>query len=58
MSYRCPQCKSEDDLYELVDVPGWREITSNLEPEPTGQRDIDSWGGAVSIGEYGCSACD
>ena len=55
MSYRCPQCKSEDRLYELVDVPGWIGIDSNL--ERTGEHDIDSWSDAQRLELYGCSAC-
>jgi len=52
MSYRCPECKSSDGLYEEVQVPGWRSVDEHL--QPTGDRDVE-WHDAEPFGNYGCS---
>ena len=54
-TFRCPECKQSDGLYELVMVPGWRSVDDKL-AECGGRHDRDvDWLSPQGMREYGCS---
>lgn len=56
MSYRCPDCKADVSLYEIVEGTGWREVN----PDGSVGRRAEEMGyeGVEPTGEIGCGECD
>lgn len=59
-TYRCPRCGRSDNLYALVEVPGWIAVDIHLDdvtPAHGPDRDVD-WFQVERIGEFGCGECE
>lgn len=58
MKLKCPECGHDDQLVELVEVPGWRNIDSDGEVlKGSLNREIE-WDDAAPTGELQCDWCN